>query len=314
LTEDRQAILRRAIEFLYRVPKPVLMAICAGVAAAIGVVDFLAGPEVALEIYYLVPIAIATWFVGFNPALVIVLLSAVASYYSGRRFAILFPREWIPYWNTGIETGYFLVFSWLFATLKRLMSRLEDLASIDHLTGIANGRIFRETLNQQMEKCRNAAARGERSSRAIRSGCARVTVAYLDLDNFKMVNDRLGHRVGDEMLSRVAGAISSQLRPGDLVARLGGDEFGILLPRTSKHEGEVIIGRIHDRVASILKSDDIPIGCSTGLVTCDGREPDAESLIQKADALMYEAKRSGKNRIRAEERAAAPSEAGQAPV
>jgi diguanylate cyclase (GGDEF)-like protein len=288
LTEDRTGILRNAVEYIDRVPKPVVLAVCLGVTGALGAVDFLAGPEVALEIYYLVPIGVATWFVGFRQALVVILLSAVTSYYSGRRFAILFPGEWVPYWNTAVEAAYFLVFSWLFSTIHRLMGRLEGFASIDHLTGIANGRIFREALDLQLQKCRTAGAR--------------LTVGYLDLDNFKMVNDRFGHRTGDEMLGRVAAAIQDQLRPGDLAARLGGDEFGILLPRTNRHEGEAIIKRVHDRVAGLLKNDDVPIGCSTGMVTCDGREPDAEALLQKADLLMYEAKRLGKHRIQVEEK------------
>ena len=111
-----------------------------------------------------------------------------------------------------------MIFTLLLSSLKRALDRERELSGTDVLTGIRNARSFREVLGAEIE-------RSKRFQRPF-------TVAYLDLDNFKTVNDCHGHEHGDELLRLVGNTILTGIRKTDTVARLGGDEFALLLPET----------------------------------------------------------------------------------
>jgi diguanylate cyclase len=163
---------------------------------------------------------------------------------------------------------------WLVRQVQAHADRLQDLAMRDELTGLPNRR--------QLE-------------RAIRSALgAGSTVALLDLDNFKAVNDHLGHAVGDQLLVEIGQRITGALRPGDTVARLGGDEFAILLPGA---RGDVASGLV-DAVLAALEPPVVIAGhrliarASIGLAGTDATADPFEPL-RRADVAMYAAKRAG---------------------
>jgi diguanylate cyclase (GGDEF)-like protein len=158
---------------------------------------------------------------------------------------------------------------------NRLLARLEELAHTDALTGLANRRAWESEL-----------ARG--LARAQRSG-EPVSVAVIDIDNFKAVNDARGHGGGDALLIQVAQRWSEAIRPDDVLARVGGDEFAVLMPACTAVEAAYLIGRLRARMPS-------PDTCSVGVATWDGAElPDR--LVLRADAALYEAKREGRDRV-----------------
>jgi len=155
----------------------------------------------------------------------------------------------------------------------------------DGLTGLPNRDLFLDRLQQALD-------------RSGRDGVLRA-VLFLDIDNFKVINDSLGHKAGDELLTVVAARLRACLRPGDTAARLGGDEFVVLL------DGVTGVGdadRVAERIAEVLDSPielgerQVVVGASVGIaMTADhGIEPDV--VLRNADVAMYEAKKAGKGR------------------
>lgn len=163
--------------------------------------------------------------------------------------------------------------------------RLNYLASRDSLTGLLNRRALEQILKREFE-------------RAVRYRTP-LTVVFIDVDDFKMVNDRYGHKAGDEVLIYVAKHLLNMTRGSDVVARFAGDEFIIILPNTSLHESNEFANRLKSFfIHHTLDFEGIPIQVSISVgLSCigDGAEDDVMSLLKKADAMLYRAKKR-KNR------------------
>jgi diguanylate cyclase (GGDEF)-like protein/PAS domain S-box-containing protein len=164
---------------------------------------------------------------------------------------------------------------------RRYQDQLAYQASHDELTGLANRALFTSRTEQ-------AVATAEPGT---------VAVALVDLDDFKTINDRLGHAVGDALLVAVSAQLRACMRPDDTVARLGGDEFGILLTDLRTGESGHIAERIIDALGASLNAGnhDLLIQASIGLADSDTGS-DADDLLRRADIAMYAAKELGKNR------------------
>lgn len=156
-----------------------------------------------------------------------------------------------------------------------LHERVRHLAATDSLTGLANRRSFFERLGNELARSR-------------RTGAA-LSVALLDLNGFKTVNDTRGHRIGDDALIRVAGMLTRNTRTYDLVARFGGDEFTLLLPETTKGEAEEIVGRLRtmETPAPDGRPDDFGLSFSWGIATWPEDGAESEQLLQVADHRLY---------------------------
>jgi diguanylate cyclase (GGDEF)-like protein len=150
-----------------------------------------------------------------------------------------------------------------------LLTQLDDLAHTDELTGLANRRAWQSELDRGL-------ARSRRTSEPL-------SVAVVDIDGFKAVNDLHGHPGGDSLLTRVAHDWAEVLRPDDVLARIGGDEFAVLIPASTGAEAEAVTERLRARMPR-------PYSCSIGLATWDGIEP-SDSLMGRADTALYDAKR-----------------------
>jgi diguanylate cyclase (GGDEF)-like protein len=124
-----------------------------------------------------------------------------------------------------------------------------------------------------------------------------VTIAFMDIDNFKNINDAWGHSTGDVLLVSVAECLRSQVWGTDVVARLGGDEYALLLPRTDAVAAQRVLARLKDTLLHAMAEAHWPVTFSIGTVTCLDSPPGIEELLHQADQLMYLAKRRGKNRI-----------------
>jgi diguanylate cyclase (GGDEF)-like protein len=167
--------------------------------------------------------------------------------------------------------------------LKSLLAKEYDLARIDPLTTVPNRRAFYEALDKERV----------RSLRYHRP----LTVAYVDLDNFKKVNDSLGHAVGDELLVEVAAALKTNLRLTDYVGRLGGDEFAVLLPETDATGAKLVLHKLRLRLLEEMKSHSWQVTFSIGAATFLDPPDSLDMIIRVADETMYAIKAQGKNNV-----------------
>ncbi|HYN92842.1 MAG TPA: diguanylate cyclase [Pilimelia sp.] len=177
---------------------------------------------------------------------------------------------------------------------RELQDRLRHQASHDPLTGLANRGLFTEHLLASV-------AAGQRAGTP-------VSVLVIDLDDFKSINDSLGHHAGDAALGAVASRLRGCVRHGDTAARIGGDEFAALLPGASAAEAATLAERFLDSLADPVLTDGhvLTVRASVGIAAAAGGDPDA--LLRAADAAMYAAKQQGKGRYALSERGAATRE------
>jgi diguanylate cyclase (GGDEF)-like protein/PAS domain S-box-containing protein len=164
---------------------------------------------------------------------------------------------------------------------RRGEEQLRHLADYDTLSGLLNRRRFHEELERELRL--SAARRG------------RGAVLVLDLDNFKAVNDTLGHAAGDAVIARVGAALTERLRTGDVTARLGGDEFGVILRRVARDEAEQVAAELLEHVQGAIDAEDDGAGVSVsvGVAPFEGAGEDGDALLKAADAAMYRAKGGG---------------------
>lgn len=165
-------------------------------------------------------------------------------------------------------------------------ARLQNISLMDNLTGLPNRRLLSDRLSQNIAK-----ARRENQM---------VALLYIDLDGFKLVNDSLGHSIGDVLLGRVAQRLKGRFRQSDTVARIGADEFALVLDQMQNQED---VQKTAENLLDVLnlpfqiEGQSVRIGASIGISIFPGNAQEADQLLQQADCAMYAAKRNGKNRV-----------------
>jgi diguanylate cyclase (GGDEF)-like protein len=172
------------------------------------------------------------------------------------------------------------------------MQELALQANHDPLTGLKNRRRFEEDMRTELARSRREKTVG--------------AVLMLDLDNFKQVNDTLGHAVGDRVIAGIAGVLLARMRITDVVARLGGDEFAVILPRCELDEAEDVADAIARAIRLHTQPSEAapPITASIGIATFGPESDGFEAVLSAADEAMYEAKRAGRDSVRVAVRAA----------
>jgi diguanylate cyclase (GGDEF)-like protein len=274
----------RLLDALDGVPGRVLAGGCLLTILLVGMADYLTPQYLSFTIFYLLPV-----LVGGGRSLRFGLRMAVASASVWLiadlvRRTPAYPSLFAPLWNTSLR---FLVLGLVVALIDALRRSLfyeHRLSRRDELTGLANFRGFYEV------------AESERR-RLARTGRP-LTLAYIDIDNFKGLNDRDGHAAGDEVIIATARLLAASLRDVDTIARIGGDEFALLLPETDSIEAELLLARLHHRLVEDAEAKELGIGYSGGAVTFATSGLSVEAMVAEADRVMYEVKHSGKNAIR----------------
>lgn len=238
--------------------------------------------DVRLGILYVVPVLLVTWQDGLAAGIVFAIGTTALRYVVG---VAQMPPGTLPAARLANEAGFLVVVGIAMAglvQLRRTQQALARLASYDQLTAALTAPAFATRLKTELERAR-------RYHRPL-------ALLYMDLDDFKAVNDRHGHGTGDAVLRLVGDAIQRTLREADVVGRLGGDEFAVLMPET---DGAVALAAAN-RLAMAIRStfQGTPsVTISIGIVTAPESGGDPDALLRSADAAMYEAKRGGKDRV-----------------
>lgn len=260
--------------------KPLLVFLGMILICIIGVADYLSGSEFAFSVFYVLPIAMITWGTSRRWGLVSSLISAFVWLAAESVTGQTYSSPLVPIWNSFIRLAFFAIIAVLLSSLKNSM----ELTRTDHLTTSINARYFYEILQMEID-------RFQRSQRPF-------TIAYIDIDNFKSVNDRFGHPAGDQLLIQFANSIRKTIRKSDFVARLGGDEFALLFPETDQKSARIVFSKIQGVLREEMQLKKWPVTFSVGIITCKTAPETTDQLIKLADALMYAAKNDGRNMVK----------------
>ena len=289
-TSPLSNLLAKLADAATRLPPPRAWALTLAALAVALLIDYVTGPQLNLVLAYLLIACFASWCLGERIGMTIGIASVVLTGLVNG-FSSSFPAQGLALptataaWNT---LGRLLSMGLLVALASGLRCALDIArwrASTDGLTGVLNKATFTRRMHAIVTQSR-------RRKEAL-------VIAYIDLDGFKAVNDGLGHSAGDALLCRFADAAADALRAEDLFARVGGDEFMALLAVDDCAQGDIAAERLHARLTAILRTEGLGVTCSIGALILESRgAAHVDSLIDAADELMYEVKRSGKNALR----------------
>jgi len=252
--------------------------------ALLGLLDYLNGPDFSLLIFYAVPVFAAAWYAGRRAGLFMCAAGGLTWFVVAYATTGHFSTPLIAYWNAAVRLGFMFVLAHIVAAFKTSLAHERELARTDYLTGAFNGRSFGETAAAEIARARRHAHP--------------FSVAYVDVDDFKQVNDRQGHSAGDRLLKAVADSLRRNVRGVDTVARIGGDEFAVLMPETDSRAAHVVMRRMRRRLLEETGRAGWPVTVSVGVVTFDAPPDSVDDLLRAADDCMYSAKRGGKNALR----------------
>lgn len=230
--------------------------------------DFYTEHEVFLWIFYLIPVAMVTWYAGKDAGVFLAFFSSVCWYFADELAGHPLSGLAIPMWNALVQ----LVGFWLFA---RILSRLHEqlleakrLSRADALTGAMSGRALLDLATLELERVQ-------------RYGHP-LTLVCFDLDDFKVLNEKHGHKVGDQLLQGVVRTLTGNLRNVDVVARWGGDEFVLLLPETGPEQAQMVVPRVREKLHELMRRNQWPVTISAGVVTFFSCPTPATSPVDEA--------------------------------
>ncbi|HPL49013.1 MAG TPA: diguanylate cyclase [Smithella sp.] len=271
------------LENIEKQNKSFIIAIGYIIIGVLGIIDTLTGKELDFSLFYVIPILIVTWHTGLGLGIVFSLISALvwllSDVLSGNVTLLS-----IYAWNTLTRLGFFLTIAFLLSRLLTVLEHEREIAHKDYLTGALNSLFFYNVLQMEI-------------NRSLRYKNL-FTIAYIDLDNIKTVNDEFGHATGDEVLCFVVNQIKNSLRKVDVVARLGGDEFALLMPETNQKSAQVVLSKLQHNILAGMQKNNWPVTLSIGVLTYIDTPPTANEAIKKVDDLMYSVKKSSKNNIK----------------
>lgn len=251
--------------------------------ALTGVVDWATGYEVRVFPLYFLPVALASRSVLRRGVVALSLASAFTWAFANQQAGAQYSAWFI--WPINLVVQFVTVAA-VGLLMLELRTRLVDerkVSRTDSLTKLLNSRGFFE--------------RAEFLLAVAKRGKTPLTFAYLDLDNFKQINDQFGHQHGDRALIETADAIRRTMRTSDVYARLGGDEFVIVLNDATVESARVALERVKDQVAAVMQQNGWPATVSVGAAAFGEAPASVEVGLKAADALMYGAKEQGKNRV-----------------
>lgn len=269
--------------YLKSLSKYAVLAMSVLVISILGYVDHIIAPRLSLSVFYAIPVAGSSWYINRRSGVFMSVVAAATWLAADLAAGHTYVHFLVPFWNSLVRLAFFVIISLLLSLIKAKLEMEESFADTDYLTGLNNSRSFYEHVELE----------------SVRSGRYRhpFTIAYIDVDNFKHVNDTMGHDSGDEVLRTVAQTIKDHVRLSDITGRLGGDEFAILFTETAYEAAESIIQNIVPVLSDGMKRTKHPVTFSIGAVSFNRPMDTVREMIKKVDDVMFEVKKSGKNNV-----------------
>jgi diguanylate cyclase (GGDEF)-like protein len=255
-------------------PKHLFMALVS--LLVLGVMDTFTGPHLVFSDFYIVVVALSAWRMGRWPAGTIALTSVVIEGISDELAGKVYPHWGVTAWNLFADLLVFLLIVELIVRLHESLIHEKALARSDPLTGLANRRRFTEAATGEIERLRNYRRP--------------FTLAMMDLDRFKALNDSRGHKAGDRLLKEFAESLRSRVRTTDLAGRLGGDEFAVLFPETDEKGARSVVSEMHEILNRNLSEGKWPVTVSIGAVTFRKSPKTVEEMLSITDKHLYQVK------------------------
>jgi diguanylate cyclase (GGDEF)-like protein len=254
------------------------------VVGVIGLADYWTGHDLDLSTFYLIPIFFVAWMGGRHFGILVAFIGALinVTLYLAVHPPVLSPT--LFYFNVAFHAAIFPVAGILFESVRIVLTRERRKARRDSLTGMANREYFYEIAGREIERCR-------RYGRAF-------TLAYIDCDNFKFINDRFGHQTGDELLRTVSSTLLAHTRESDIAARIGGDEFVVGMPEISAEAAKAALAKLQLTLEEVMRKRGWPVTFSIGVVTFATPPKSLDTIIHEADTMMYSSKGAGKRLLR----------------
>ncbi|WP_197528587.1 GGDEF domain-containing protein [Aeoliella mucimassa] len=252
-------------------------------ASVVAVIDFLVGDKVPLVVLYLPSIMMLCWAV--RPMWAYLAAGICSSAWMVDDLLVLERHHVSPHnlWIASVHFVFFTVITGMLVRLRAAHERERLYARTDALTGLANSKAFHDVADREL-------ARAKRYEN-------QIAVAFIDCDNFKTVNDTLGHRTGDALLKTIAETMEEGVRKMDTAARMGGDEFAILLPEATMEDAQMVISRLRETLLARMEKNGWPVTFSIGVAIYRTLPDSIEDIIHSADVLMYEVKQNTKDAV-----------------
>lgn len=252
----------------------------------IGYYDYQTGAHISMMLLFAVPVLLSAWYCGRREGFFVALLASTFWFAVNIIYNKTVTSDAIISWNALTRLGIFCLIAYsvsLQAQLRKALERERLRGDTDRLTGLLNKGAFRERAEDEINRAR-------RYNHPL-------SLAFIDLDNFKLINDIQGHARGDTLLQFVSETITNSIRNTDFCGRIGGDEFVICFPETGEEDIRQAIAKLVDEFNIMTSQSGWQVTASIGVVTCPTVSDSYDTLLDKADKQMYIAKERGKNTV-----------------
>jgi diguanylate cyclase (GGDEF)-like protein len=264
-------MIQSVLKFLERRSQRAIALIALSLTFLLGVLDFATGTELNFLLIYLLPIALASWYLNRNSGIYLALICSIVWLLADSLGGYAYSSAWITAWNFVMRTGAFVIFSFSLSQFRAKFDVLSELAKKDFLTDLPNGRAFYELTAREIEHS---------------AGLEPLTLAFIDLAGFKWINHRLGYATGDQMICTIAHAIRQNVPRPDLVGRVGGTCFAILLPNTASDGANEILEQVHGALKDERQKYAQPLTFFISAVACANTPRSLAELMHQAESQM----------------------------
>ena len=275
-------LVQATLSFLGRQSKVSVTMFGIAFVILLGIIDVQSGFEAQLHFLYVVPIALASWFVNRRAGIYIAILCDIvvlaAEVIGGRQYS----SRWIFHWNFLMRGGLFVFVALAVSQLRSKFDTLSDLASRDLLTGLPNGRAFYDLTSREINNA---------------SDHQPLSLAFLDVDGFTWINHRFGYATGDQMLCMIAQTIKQNVPRPELVGRVGGTAFALLLPNVASQDASAILEKIQKELKEGRRKHAQPVNFYISAVACAKAPRSIAELMHEAESRMTRMKGSSKDTI-----------------